>query len=314
MMTDKLNSKYTIPITQFGGFVMATDAQVAANRINAQKSTGPRTAEGKAVVAQNALKHGLLAREAVIRGEDPGEFEFYRDRMLGELAPVGTVESVLAERAVGLSWRLRRAERVQNEVFDTLYSDQMDNPLAKLTQSMLPKHLARPQVSEDGRDLTLARVVVKDSANSRVLDRLLMYERRIEHSLFRTMRELQQLRLLRELEAPTRSGEEDASGRSRLPRRSAPRNDRAAREEGSAKRGQFEGSSLLRRFPLRNGGRGRGGECAKQSQFARAGTTAKSVSERELGGKCENDVCAKTKPISERGRPNETANAGAIAM
>jgi hypothetical protein len=41
---------------------MATDAQVAANRLNAQESTGPRTTEGKAVVAQNAVKHGLLAR------------------------------------------------------------------------------------------------------------------------------------------------------------------------------------------------------------------------------------------------------------
>jgi hypothetical protein len=292
---------------------MTTQAQIVANRINAQKSTGPRTAEGKAVVAQNAVTHGLLAREAVIRGEDPGEFEFYRDRMLGELAPVGVVESGLAERAVGLSWRLRRAERVQNEVFDTLYSDQTDNPLAKLTQSMLPKHLARPQVSQDGRDLTLGRVVVKDFANSRVLDRLLMYERRIEHSLFRTMRELQRLRLLRELD-PTRAGEEDRAEGLRLPRRCARRDDRAAGEGGGAKRGQAERSRLLRRFAPGNDVRGRRGDCAKQSQFAGAETTAKSAPEKELGEKCENDVCAKAKPISERRRRNETASAGAIVM
>jgi len=62
---------------------MASAAQVLANRLNAQKSTGPHTAEGKAAVAQNAVKHGLLAREVVIKGEDPGEFEFYRDQMLG---------------------------------------------------------------------------------------------------------------------------------------------------------------------------------------------------------------------------------------
>jgi hypothetical protein len=224
---------------------MASDAQVAANRINARKSTGPRTTEGKAVVSQNALKHGLLAREAVIRGEDPGQFEFYRDRMLGELAPVGMTESVLAERAVGLSWRLRRAERVQNEVFDALYGDQTDNPLAKLTQSMLPKHLARPQLSEDGRDLTLGRVVVKDFADSRVLDRLLMYERRIEHSLFKTMHELQRLRLLRELDEPVekpaveRGSEASKTARLRLPRRVAPRNDSGAREVDYAKQSQL---------------------------------------------------------------------------
>ena len=44
---------------------MASEAQVRANRLNAQRSTGPRTAEGKAAVAQNAVKHGLLAEQAV---------------------------------------------------------------------------------------------------------------------------------------------------------------------------------------------------------------------------------------------------------
>ena len=54
---------------------MASEARIAANRLNAQKSTGPRTAEGKAVVAQNAVKHGLLAREGLLRGEDREEYE-----------------------------------------------------------------------------------------------------------------------------------------------------------------------------------------------------------------------------------------------
>ena len=68
---------------------MTSTAQVQANRSNAQKSTGPRTAEGKAVAAQNAVRHGLLAKEVVVKGEDPGEFEFYREQMLAELAPAG---------------------------------------------------------------------------------------------------------------------------------------------------------------------------------------------------------------------------------
>ena len=53
---------------------MTSQARIAANRCNAAKSTGPRTAEGKAIVAQNAVKHGLLAQEVVIKGEDPQEF------------------------------------------------------------------------------------------------------------------------------------------------------------------------------------------------------------------------------------------------
>jgi hypothetical protein len=183
---------------------MASAAQVLANRVNAQKSTGPRTQEGKAAVSQNAVKHGLLAREAVIKGEDPGQFEFYRDQMLGELAPAGSVESLLAERVVSLSWRLQRAERLQNEAFDGMYEDETTGPFAKFKRSLWSKGADRPPADLGAADSDPARaeVILKDFSNARVLDRLLMYERRIENSLYRTMAELQRQRLLRELEAP----------------------------------------------------------------------------------------------------------------
>jgi len=41
---------------------MATDRQIAANRKNAQKSTGPKTPEGRAAVRLNGVKHGLTAK------------------------------------------------------------------------------------------------------------------------------------------------------------------------------------------------------------------------------------------------------------
>jgi hypothetical protein len=176
---------------------MATEAQIQANRSNARKSTGPCTAEGKAVVAQNAVKHGLSGRLDVIKGEDQDEFDRQREALLGELAPIGLRETMLAERVVGLSWRLQRVERMQNEVFDALLA-KGSSPLAKLARSLLPKGA---DGAEDGReegDLTLRRVVLKDFSNGRVLDRLLMYERRIERSLYRTMAELQRLQILRE--------------------------------------------------------------------------------------------------------------------
>src|SRR5512135_2584972 len=88
---------------------MTTEAQTEANRANAQKSTGPRTPEGKAKVAQNAVKHGLLAKDAVVVGEDLEAFDLFRDQFRAELAPVGLAESLLAERIVGLFWRLQRA-------------------------------------------------------------------------------------------------------------------------------------------------------------------------------------------------------------
>ena len=54
---------------------MTSQKQIAANRRNAAKSTGPKTAEGKQVTRLNALKHGLQAEHVVIPGEDPEEFE-----------------------------------------------------------------------------------------------------------------------------------------------------------------------------------------------------------------------------------------------
>jgi hypothetical protein len=53
---------------------MSTEAQIKANRLNAQKSTGPKTAEGKAAVAQNAVKHGLFAHENVIKCEKQSDW------------------------------------------------------------------------------------------------------------------------------------------------------------------------------------------------------------------------------------------------
>lgn len=185
---------------------MATEAQVRANRLNALKSTGPRTGAGKAVVAQNAVKHGLSARQAVIVGEDMGEFEFYREKMLAELAPEGAMESALAQRAVGLAWRLRRAERLQNEAFDALYDKDATDPFAKLMRKLRAKEQGLTDDGEAGRDLTCGRIVVQDFADARVLDRLLLYERRLEHSLYKTIDELQRLRLV---DAPVTEAEGD---------------------------------------------------------------------------------------------------------
>jgi len=176
---------------------MASIAQIQANRSNARKSTGPRTAQGKATASQNAVKHGLLAEQVVIHGEDPAQFDLYREGMLAELDPEGAVEEMLAERAVSLAWRLRRAERLQSAVFATVYRENANDVV------LWPKHglPIKPGPGED--EVVLGQVVMTDFARAQVLDRLLVYERRIESSLYRTMRELR-----REREARTAAGPE----------------------------------------------------------------------------------------------------------
>ncbi len=178
---------------------MSTEAQILANRRNAQKSTGPRTSQGKAAVSQNAVKHGLLARHDVITSESQAEFDLYREQLIAELTPVSPMESMLAERIVTLSWRLKRVSKIQNQAIDALNERNTSSPLSKLTQSLLPKG-PPPDPSESAPELALGRLAIKDFANARVLDRLLMYERRIEHSLYKTLLELQRLRLIRKLD------------------------------------------------------------------------------------------------------------------
>ena len=180
---------------------MCTQAQILANQRNAQKSTGPRTPQGKAIVSQNALKHGLSAQQTVISSESQAEFDLCRQQMLAELAPAGPMESMLADRVVTLSWRLKRVCRIQNQAIDALNTDNTPSPLTKLTQSLFSKNNNQSQTDPAvaNVDLVLGRLAVKDFGNARILDRLLMYERRIEHSLYKTMLEIQRLNLIKRM-------------------------------------------------------------------------------------------------------------------
>ena len=72
---------------------MTTKRQILANRRNAKRSTGPKTAEGKRRCSQNAISHGLLSRETLLDGEDPEVFAAVWDQLLGELQPEGELET-----------------------------------------------------------------------------------------------------------------------------------------------------------------------------------------------------------------------------
>jgi len=180
---------------------MSSEAKIIANRRNAQKSTGPRTREGKATASKNSIKHGLCAHQAVISSEKPVDFCIERERILSDLVPESPMESMLAERIVDLSWRLNRVRCIQNQTIDALSARNTSSPLTKLTQSLLFKGKAMPQ-ADSAKDLALGLMAIKDFSNARVLERLLMYERRIESSMFKTIFELHRLQLIRKLQNP----------------------------------------------------------------------------------------------------------------
>ena len=181
---------------------MTTQAKIRANRQNAQKSTGPRTTRGKALASKNSLKHGLSANRNVIAPESQADYELYREQILAELTPLTPIESMLADRVICLSWRLKRAVRIQNQAIDALLQRNTSNPLAKIAQSLQLKLPDRSKTAQTPAEdnLALGRASITDLSNARVIERLLMYERRIEHSLFRTIQQLQHLNLIRNLQ------------------------------------------------------------------------------------------------------------------
>jgi hypothetical protein len=96
----------------------AVSLRAAASRRNGAKSRGPKTAEGKARSAQNALKHGFRAQKhLVLPGEDAAAFQALEAALLADLAPDGALQGVLAQRIVSAAWRLQRAEQIEAELF-----------------------------------------------------------------------------------------------------------------------------------------------------------------------------------------------------
>ncbi len=74
---------------------MATDAQIEANRKNAEKSTGPITPEGKASSSKNATRHGFCSNGALLSEESRIEFDEFLNALRKEHQPVGSTETVL---------------------------------------------------------------------------------------------------------------------------------------------------------------------------------------------------------------------------
>jgi len=94
-----------------------SERQLAANRRNALRSTGPKSPEGKAVSARNALKHGILSKAvippALEKYESREEYDGLIASFIDSLAPEGAVEEMLVERIATSYWRLGRLLRAE---------------------------------------------------------------------------------------------------------------------------------------------------------------------------------------------------------
>jgi hypothetical protein len=142
---------------------MASPSQLAANLLNAQSSTGPRTPEGKARVSQNALRHGLTSQHLVIRPDEQEEFDIFQTSLTAELSPEGAIETVTFHELLHAAWNLQRFRRIEAECSTGTATD------------------------------------FTDPATIKVLDRLTRYQSRTQRSYYKAIQELRILQTNRAL-------------------------------------------------------------------------------------------------------------------
>jgi len=195
---------------------MTTQKQTEANRRNAQSSTGPQSRTGKAKSKMNAMKHGLLAEHIVVRGEDPAEFDSFRESLIDDFLPQGSHEEYLVERLAACMWRLRRIYRIEAGIFTleslTIELDRARNETEKYQQDvekrLFPSGVlitdekghsrATAQAEETARlrqeeSLALSVAFKQDVENGNAISKLSRYEAPIEKSYFRALHELQRV-------------------------------------------------------------------------------------------------------------------------
>ena len=97
---------------------MATSRQIKANRLNAEKSTGPRTPEGKAVSALNALESGLDADSQSVIGENCDEFAAFQHEYSARFQPLTPEERFHVDTLNGNEWILRRLFRAEAHLWE----------------------------------------------------------------------------------------------------------------------------------------------------------------------------------------------------
>lgn len=203
---------------------MNSDRQLRANRLNARRSTGPRTLAGKARVSSNALKHGLTGKDIVLPSENPCDYDAFRAGLIESLDPRGDLEGLLADKVVADAWRLRRVPILEAALHRRGRHDlAIDQAQAAVRQSrsaeasaMVTAMTGRPapqsrareeaerklQQAQTEKQNLFLRDPVLDA--TRVLEtsviafaNLWRHERALTRSLLRTLHELQRLQAVR---------------------------------------------------------------------------------------------------------------------
>jgi hypothetical protein len=179
---------------------MASDKQIAANRINAQKSTGPRSAAGKTQSAQNARKHGFCSSNfTVAHLEDLDEIVDLRRDLVDFYHPVNSQELWAVERIALHQMSLICASRLEAGLFTTCLDNALDpegRPIHAMNKEMAGEDNSAITLGQD-RNFALSEGFQRMTRKPHTWALFLRYQAQAERNYRRAIQEFERLRALR---------------------------------------------------------------------------------------------------------------------
>jgi hypothetical protein len=183
---------------------MCTEKQRVANQMNAQCSTGPRSAKGKAIVAQNPVKHGLRSATAAreprpSRNRDGSALNQFSVALRCELSPAGVLQQIVFNQIATLGWKMLRIKRIER---DLIRVDRQQRR-AELTRHHEINHTSMERGGLSDAALIALWFRQCTSVGSNAYVTLRRYEAGMERSFYRACGELKKLQAeARETGAP----------------------------------------------------------------------------------------------------------------
>ena len=184
--------------------VALSPQKLAAQRANAQKSTGPRTAEGIAAARHNALTHGFYARDIVnLELDGPArteEFNSLLDTLLDEFQPQSARERILVDDVAACLWRMRRILRYEcRETWSEEDAARRNSTAERPSDSLLTSmgyDKRRPRLRR-GRKLRRSGLDAFVMPVYHDVNMIVRYERMVKRNLYRALDSLEQIRATR---------------------------------------------------------------------------------------------------------------------
>jgi len=154
---------------------MSSAKQIEANRLNAKKSTGPKTPAGKARSSRNAFIHGLSSQRPTVTIENSAEFNAFANKFMDQYEPLDPSEIFLVRRIACMAWRIQRAQCYETLVLDNLCCS-------------IPEDDTRTDQE------VFSQLLLDDFRNHQTLAKLQRYETQLERCILRCMKELRDSR------------------------------------------------------------------------------------------------------------------------